>query len=68
MKSTDETEHLMTVAEVAARLQVRKAWVYQRTRDGTLAIIRCGHYVRIAKSDLDEYLRARRQGGGADGH
>ena len=67
MTSTDEVEHLMTVAEVAAQLKVRNGWVYQRTLDGTLASIKCGHYVRIAKSDLDEFLRVRRRGG-ADGY
>ncbi len=67
--TTTETEHLMTVAEVAAYLNVRKLWVYQRTKDGVLPSMKCGHYVRIAKSDLDEYLRARRRGGGSsDGH
>ncbi len=50
----------LTVPEVAARLQVGKAYVYDLIRRGEIAAIRFGKYVRVAPPALREW-EARHQ-------
>lgn len=40
-------EALLTVDEIAARLKVRKSWIYTKTREGAIPMIRVGKHVRF---------------------
>ena len=49
---------LLTVKQVAERLQVRKSWIYGKTHDRTLPFRHCkiGGYVRIPEDDLEQFI------------
>jgi excisionase family DNA binding protein len=53
-----ESEPLLTVGEVAARLRVSKATVYKLCTSGRLPAIRVLNAVRIAPTALQEFLGA----------
>lgn len=54
-----KTDHLITVEEMANRINVPKSWIYQRTRLGQKAIphVRVGKYVRFNPEEVIEFLR-----------
>ena len=56
-------EPLLTVAEVAAYLQLSRATVYRLTWAGLLRTVRVGAQVRVPASAVAEYLRAGSTGG-----
>jgi len=67
--SVDELGELLTVEELAARLKVRKSWVYERTRrlgSGRLPFVKLGKYVRFEAKAVLEYLAQRARSGDSD--
>ncbi|MGD9528863.1 helix-turn-helix domain-containing protein [Pseudonocardia sp.] len=47
----------LTVAEVAARMQVSKMTVYRLVHSGELPAVRDGRSFRVSRSAVEEYLR-----------
>lgn len=56
-----KTDDLITVKELAGKLNVPASWIYQRTRLGTKAIphVRIGKYVRFDLAEVLEFFRKR---------
>ena len=56
-----KTENLITVEEMAAKLNVPASWIYQRTRLGQKAIphVRVGKYVRFNPDEVMAFLRKK---------
>lgn len=52
----------LTVAQVAERLAVRPKTVYQQIWSGRLRAVKVGGAVRVAESDLADYLAANAAG------
>ena len=53
--------HLLTVQDVAHRLQVPVSWVYEHTRprcSNPLPCIKLGKYLRFCSADIMNYLRS----------
>ena len=52
-------ENLITVEEMAGKLNVPRSWIYQRTRLGPKAIphVRVGKYIRFNAEDVVAFLR-----------
>ena len=55
-----EDSQFMTVAEVAAELNVNETTIYNWLRVGTLRGYRMGALWRIARADLDAFIAAGR--------
>jgi excisionase family DNA binding protein len=53
---TSSSERLLTADEVAALLQVTKAWVYDQTRRHRMPHVRLGRYVRYRRAAVEEWL------------
>ena len=51
---------LLTVEEVAALLAVAESWVYRKARENGLPFVKIGKYVRFDRTDLREYVDAKR--------
>ena len=47
MSETAKTEKLLTVGELAERLQVKNSWVYRQVRLGKIPVLRFGKYRRF---------------------
>ncbi|MFO0905783.1 MAG: helix-turn-helix domain-containing protein [Pirellulales bacterium] len=60
--SASETVRLMTVQEVARRLNISRSKAYQMVDSGALPHFRIGGSVRVAEEQLAEYLESVRQG------
>jgi excisionase family DNA binding protein len=57
-------DELMTVNDAARFLRVTVSWVYEHTRndaDDRLPFVKIGKYVRFDRTDLREYIDAKRQ-------
>lgn len=54
--SPPSPDRLLTASEVAALLQVTKAWVYEQTRRHRMPHIRLGRYVRYRRSAVEEWI------------
>ena len=56
-----KTESLLTVQEMAKRINVPDSWIYQRTRLGQKAIphVRIGKYVRFNPDEVVAFFRKR---------
>lgn len=52
---------LLTAGEVAALLQVTKAWVYAETRAGRIPHVPLGRYVRYRRSAVLRWISALEQ-------
>ena len=54
-----KTESLLTVQEMAQRINVPESWIYQRTRLGQKAIphVRIGKYVRFNPDEVMAFFR-----------
>ncbi len=59
LRAVEREDRLLTVLELAAKLRVRKQWVYQQVHSQQLGIpiVRVGHFLRFYESDVDEWLR-----------
>jgi excisionase family DNA binding protein len=60
--SASETARLMTVPEVAKRLNISRSKTYQLIDSGALPHFRIGGSVRVAEDQLAEFLESVRQG------
>jgi excisionase family DNA binding protein len=54
------SEPLLTPAQAAELLAVRRSWVYDAARQGELPCIRVGRHVRFLRSDLERWVSAHR--------
>ena len=57
-------DELLTVNDAARLLNVAVSWVYEHTRDDAddrLPFVKLGKYVRFDRTDLREYIDAKRQ-------
>ena len=48
---------LLTVKQLADALQVKPSWVYRRTSEGDIPVIRVGRYVRFEWEPVLKWLR-----------
>ena len=53
-------DSLMTVEEVAKYLRVEESTVYTWAREGEIPAIKVGHFWRLKKQDIDEWLEKKR--------
>jgi excisionase family DNA binding protein len=53
---------LLTADEVAAMLQVSKAWVYAETRAGRVPYVPLGRYVRYRRSAVAQWITELERG------
>ena len=53
-------EPLLTPAEAATLLAVRRSWVYDAARTGQLPCVRVGRHVRFLRSDLGRWVSSQR--------
>jgi len=58
----DQLEQLLTVQQVADRLQVRKSWIYNRRHSHSLPFptIKVGGFLRFRRSDVESWLWRQR--------
>ena len=57
-------DELLTVQDAARLLNVTVSWVYEHTRDDAedrLPFVKLGKYVRFDRTDLREFINAKRQ-------
>jgi excisionase family DNA binding protein len=57
-------DELLTVNDAARFLRVTASWVYEHTRDDAedrLPFVKLGKYVRFDRTDLREFIDAKRQ-------
>ena len=57
-------EELLTVNDAARFLRVTVSWVYEHTRDDAedrLPFVKIGKYVRFDRTDLREFIDAKRK-------
>jgi excisionase family DNA binding protein len=52
---------MLTVRQVAARLNVCRATVYEFCERGSLPYVRVGNCVRVLPEDLEAFIAARKQ-------
>jgi excisionase family DNA binding protein len=55
------SEPLLTVPQLAARLQLDEKWIYEQTRAGKLPVIKCGKYLRFDLREVMEHLKREHQ-------
>lgn len=51
---------LLRPDQVAVLLSVRRSWVYDAVRNGTLPCLRIGRHIRFTRPMLDAWLAERR--------
>lgn len=58
-----ETQELLTVEEMAARLKVPQSWLYSRTRikgsEAMPGVLRCGKYLRFSPEVVLAWIKTR---------
>ena len=59
----EQQRHLITIKELAQRLNVPVSWIYQRTRLGQTAIphIKLGKYVRFDQAVVIAFFKNRKK-------
>lgn len=66
-QSSTAPPQLLTVAEAAAALGVKKDYIYQAIREGDLSAVYLGRgarpVMRVQPSDLHEFIQSRRFAG-----
>ena len=55
-KASAEPDGLLTIEQIARRLNVPKSNAYELTRQNKLKAVRLGKYVRVAPDMLDQYV------------
>ena len=53
-------EPLLTPADAATLLAVRRSWIYDAARTGQLPCVRVGRHVRFLRSDLGRWVLRQR--------
>lgn len=51
---------VLTIQQVAKRLQVSLPWLYRATKEGTIPHIRIGGMIRFRQYDIDAWLNAHK--------
>lgn len=59
MSTSAQTDELLTIAEVATYLKLSRRTAWRWCKSGHLPAIKVGHQWRIAKSDLENFIRYR---------
>jgi len=54
-----DTGPLLSRSEAAERLAVSKSTIYRLIRSGELPAYKVGHGIRVAQTDLENYIRAQ---------
>jgi excisionase family DNA binding protein len=54
------SEPLLTAADAAELLSVRRSWIYEAVRCGNLPCVRVGKHVRFLRSDLEAWVAKQR--------
>ena len=57
-----ENGEMLKIEEMAARLKVKKSWIYFRTREtgeGTIPRIKVGKYLRFNESDVMAWIKKK---------
>jgi len=58
-----DPERLLTVADLAQKLNVGVSWVYAKVESRELPYVRLGQrYLRFRPSDIESYLRSQQRG------
>jgi excisionase family DNA binding protein len=57
--------HLLTVAEIAAYLQVKPSTIYQWTHEGYIPHVKLGNLVRFRVAQIDRWLEKKEVSGKA---
>jgi len=52
---TENNEDLLTIPQVAKRLNVKTSFAYELARQGKLRSVRMGKYIRVTEQALAEY-------------
>jgi excisionase family DNA binding protein len=55
---------LLTVEQVAQRLQVPRSWIYEHTRPASrpcLPHLKLGKYLRFRREDIDDFIKQGRK-------
>ena len=65
MESTSHTElelsaPLLRADDAARLLSVRRSWIYEAVRSGTLPCLRIGRHIRFTRPMLEQWLEGRR--------
>ena len=50
-------EELLTVDQIADVLKVPKSWVYSRTRENSIPMVKVGKYRRFKKSEVLAWVK-----------
>ena len=58
----EDAEPLLTVQDVARRLNLPISWIYSQSEAGTLPSFKIGRYVRFHAADIAAYIEASRRG------
>ena len=59
-------QNLLTVDELAAKLKLKKSWVYSRTKQtgpGAMPRLKCGKYLRFRLDEVMEWLEKQNNDG-----
>lgn len=51
---------ILTLKQVAARLQVSPTWVYKKCRAGFIPHVKMGGVIRVREKDLEEWMTAHK--------
>jgi len=49
-------DKLLTVSQLATRLQVSPVWIYQKVGKGEIPVIRLGRVIRFSEDAINAYL------------
>lgn len=60
--SVTTPERLLTVPEVAERLQVPQSWLYYATKRGVFPHVKVGRYIRFSEAQIQEWIESGGQG------
>lgn len=50
------SERLLRIEDLAAKLQVPKSWIYERTRSKQIPYLKVGKYIRFQESEIDTWI------------
>jgi excisionase family DNA binding protein len=50
---------LLTPTEAAELLAVKRSWIYEAVRGGTLPCLRIGRHIRFTRTMLEDWLQGR---------
>lgn len=60
--SQNQVDELLTIAEVAMFLKLSRRTAWRWCKNGELPAVKVGHQWRVARSDLENFVRCRSKG------